>query len=49
MKKQLREAPFTIDAAKIAEGMLEMFDDNERVALRFGMLPAVKMQVDYMV
>lgn len=45
MKKKLRTAPFSIDPAAIAEGLLEMFDDNERVALRFGMLPAEKMRV----
>lgn len=46
MLKSLREARvFSIDAAKIAEGMLDMFTDDERVVLRFGMLPAEKMRL----
>jgi hypothetical protein len=45
MQKRLQEARcFTIDADKIAEGLLEMFTDDERVVLRFGMLPAEKME-----
>ena len=41
----LTTVPFTIDADAIAEGLLEMFDENEKVALRFGMLPAQRMEV----
>ena len=44
MTTTLRTVPFTIDADAIAEGLLEMFTDNERVVLRFGMLPAEKME-----
>jgi hypothetical protein len=42
--KKLREAPITIDADAIAEGLLEMFTDEERTVLRFGMLPAHHME-----
>lgn len=45
MTTKLQNAPFTIDAEAIAEGLFEMFDENERVALRFGMLPAEKMRI----
>lgn len=39
----LKTVPFEIDVPKIAQGMLNLFDDDERVVLRFGMLPAAKM------
>lgn len=45
MQTKLRTLPLTIDADKIAEGLLEMFTDDERVVLRFGMLPAQKMEI----
>lgn len=45
MQKRLKTLPITMDADKIAEGMLEMFTDDERVVLRFGMLPFEKMQM----
>lgn len=45
MNERLRTAPFDIDPQAIAEGMLEMFSDEERTVLRFGMLPYEKMQV----
>jgi hypothetical protein len=44
VKKLLCTAPFTIDAEALAAGLLELFDDEERVVLRFGMLPALKME-----
>lgn len=34
-----------VDCKQIAEGMYEMFDENEKTALKFGMLPAVKMEI----
>lgn len=43
MTKTLVNAPFTINAKAIAAGLLDLFDENERVVLRFGMLPAEKM------
>lgn len=45
MQKQLTTAPFMIDAEKFAEGLLDLFTEDERVVLRFGMLPAEKMGV----
>jgi hypothetical protein len=45
MMTKLTNAPFNIDADAIAEGLLEMFSEEERVILRFGMLPAEKMRV----
>lgn len=42
---RLREAPVTINVSKMAEGLLAMFDDDERTILRFGMLPATKMEI----
>lgn len=45
MKKRMMECPgITIDPDSIAEGLLEMFDEDERTVLRFGMLPAAKME-----
>lgn len=43
MKKSLTNAPFTIDATAIAKGLLNLFTEEERTVLRFGMLPAEKM------
>lgn len=45
MQKKLRTAPFTMDAGAIARGLLDLFDENEKIALRFGMLPAQKMEI----
>jgi len=42
---KLQTLPLTIEADKIAEGILGMFDDNERAVLRLGMLPAGKMEI----
>lgn len=42
---RLREAPVTINVSGMARGLLEMFDKQERVVLRFGMLPAKKMEI----
>lgn len=36
---KLTTLPITIDADSIAAGLLDMFDDEERTVLRFGMLP----------
>lgn len=35
----------TINAKAIAEGIYALFDEDERAALAFGMLPAVKMRL----
>lgn len=35
----------TIDADAIAQGMLPMFSPEERTVLRFGLLPAAKMEL----
>ena len=43
--QELTTAPFAVDADAIAEGLIEMFTKQERAALRFGMLPAEKMEV----
>lgn len=42
---RLTTVPFTINVEAIALGILDMFTDSERVALRFGLLPAEKMHV----
>lgn len=44
MIKTLRTAPFTIDAQAIAQGLLELFSEQDRTVLRFGMLPAEHMR-----
>lgn len=36
---------FSIDADAIARGMYDLFSENERACLAFGMLPAEKMRV----
>lgn len=36
---------FKVDHVKLAEGMFDMFDENEKGVLQFGMLPAKKMQL----
>lgn len=41
---KLRELPVTINVTKLAEGLLGLFTDEERTVLRFGMLPAKKME-----
>lgn len=41
---KLQTVPFDIDTQKIAEGLLDLFTEDERIALRFGMLPAQKME-----
>jgi len=35
----------TVDYDGLAKGLYDLFDDNERAALAFGLLPAVKMEV----
>lgn len=45
MQTKLRTLPLTIDTDAIAAGLLEMFTEDERVVLRFGMLPAQKMEI----
>jgi len=32
-----------VDSKKIAEGLYDMFDDNEKTALKFGLLPEAKL------
>lgn len=45
MRKSLRELPGVyVDAEPFAAGLLEMFNPAERLALRFGMLPAAKIE-----
>jgi len=44
-KVKLRELPVTVNVTKMAEGLKEMFDDEELTILRFGMLPAKKMEL----
>lgn len=44
MIKMMQTAPFTIDAPAIAAGMIELFTQDEKDILRFGMLPAEKME-----
>ena len=39
------QLPIKIDYEKIAEGIVEMFTDEERTVARFGMLPAKKMEL----
>lgn len=41
----LRELPITINVSAMAQGILDLFTDEERTVLRFGMLPAEKMRV----
>lgn len=43
--RKLRTIPVDVDAEAIAEGMLEMFTDNEIAGVQFGMFPAEKMKV----
>jgi hypothetical protein len=42
---RLRTLPVDVNVTKIAAGMLGLFSEDERLILRFGMLPAEKMQV----
>lgn len=42
--KQHLPSGATIDAEAIANGIYEMFSENERACLAFGMLPADKME-----
>jgi len=34
-----------VDVKNIAAGMYDMFDENEKAALKFGMLPAIKIGI----
>jgi len=42
---KLRELPVTVNVTQMAEGIFGLFTEDERVVLRFGMLPAKKMEV----
>lgn len=44
-KVKLHELPVTVNVSAMAAGLLEIFDEDERVILRFGMLPAKKMEL----
>jgi len=44
-KITLTELPVTIDVKPLASGLLELFTQEERDILRFGMLPAAKMEL----
>lgn len=41
---RLRTVPFTIDVEPLAAGLLKLFTPNEKAVLRFGMLPAEKIE-----
>lgn len=41
----LKTLPVTINVTQLAAGFLDLFTDEERIILRFGMLPAGKMQI----
>ena len=41
---RLKTLPVDVNAKAIASGLLAMFDESERAVLRFGMLPAAKME-----
>lgn len=40
----LRELPVTINVSAMAQGLLDMFTEEEKTVLRFGMLPAARME-----
>ena len=40
----LTREPIDVDTEAIAKGLYEMFDENERACLAFGMIPEAKMQ-----
>lgn len=42
---RLRTLPVDVNVTKIAAGMLRLFTEDDRLMLRFGMLPAEKMRV----
>ena len=42
---KLRELPVEVNVTKLAGGFLDLFTEDERVVLRFGMLPAQKMEL----
>lgn len=42
---RLRTLPVDVNVTKIAAGMFRLFTEDERLMLRFGMLPAEKMRV----
>lgn len=42
---RLKTLPVDVNVSKIAAGMLNLFTRDERVLLRFGMLPAGKIKV----
>ncbi len=42
---KLRELPVSVNVTKMAAGIFDMFDEDERTVLRFGMLPAKKMEL----
>lgn len=41
----LRELPVTVNVTQLAEGVFDLFDEEERTVLQFGMLPAKKMEI----
>ena len=41
----MKFGPYTVDVKKIAKGMFDLFDESEKKILRFGMLPAKKMDL----
>lgn len=42
---KLHELPVTVNVSALAAGILDLFTEDERVILRFGMLPAKKMEI----
>jgi len=45
MKTDTDIGPITVDTKAIASGLYEMFDEDERACLAFGLLPADKLGV----
>ena len=41
----MKFGPYTVDVKKIAKGVFDLFDESEKEILRFGMLPAKKMDL----
>lgn len=42
---RLKELPVQMDIEKIARGLLDLFTEEERDLLRFGLLPATNMEI----
>ena len=42
---ELQELPVTVNVTKLARGVFDLFTEDEKTVLRFGMLPAKKMEL----